>query len=210
MRSARLPEAAPNELEDARQDHSYAHARETRSSADERPLLAILRLGMTELWTTMPRVSYRPAIVLTAFAVILAGCSPATPDSGLVRRAVSTFTCCAAHDVNRVYHPGEVLTIHWIRQTTYGLAPSHPAPITLTARLDGAFDSTAQAKATHARAHEQIQARPLRVTDRTTTAPVSRLRIPASAVPGLYNLTTKVDLIGGSTSGTTTIRVARH
>jgi len=109
--------------------------------------------------------------------------------------------------VNRAYHPGDLVTIHWIRETSEAVAPSTATPITLTAHLDGAFAGVAQAKTPAARGNEQITASPLQVTDRSLKAPVSFLRIPAGAAPGLYNLTTKVARPGGSVSGGTIIRV---
>jgi hypothetical protein len=111
-----------------------------------------------------------------------------------------------------VYHPGEVLTVHWIRQTAASVSgPAGAAPLTLTAQLDGEFAGAAEAKAPNAVATEHVRAAPVRVIDRATTTPVSRLRIPVNAAPGLYNLTTTVSFGGGSTaSGTSTIRVAKH
>lgn len=112
--------------------------------------------------------------------------------------------------MNLVYHPGEVLTIHWIRQTQSGDASLTPSSMTLKAALDGEFANVAKAKAAHATGGEQVSAKPVPVTDRTIAAPVSRIRIPASAMPGLYNLTTTVVGPGSTTSGTGIIRIAKH
>jgi hypothetical protein len=111
------------------------------------------------------------------------------------------------HDVNRPYHPGDLVTIHWIRDTTEAEVQSNPIPITLTAHLDGAFAGVAQAKTPGAHGHDRVAASPVQVTDRTMWAPVSRLRIPAGAAPGLYNLTFRIAQSGGSLSGGTLIRV---
>ena len=109
--------------------------------------------------------------------------------------------------MNHAYHPGDVVTIHWIRETSEAVAPSTATPLTLTAHLDGASAGVAQAKGPAARGTDHITASPVQVTDRTLKAPVSLLRIPAGAAPGLYNLTTKVARPGGSVSGGTIIRV---
>ncbi len=124
-------------------------------------------------------------------------------------RDVSTFTCCTGHDVNRVYHPGDLVTIHWIRKTSVAVAVASatPTPLTLTAHLDGAFAGVAQAKVPDARGSDHAAAQPVQVTDRTLTAPVSQLRIPAEAGSGLSNLITKVAGPDGWVSGGTVIRV---
>jgi hypothetical protein len=109
--------------------------------------------------------------------------------------------------VNRAYHPGDLVTIHWIREISEAVAPSTAIPITLTAHLDGPFAGVSQAKSPAAHGNDRITASPVQVTDRTLKAPVSRLRIPTGAAPGLYHLTTKVARPGGWVSGDATIRV---
>jgi hypothetical protein len=120
---------------------------------------------------------------------------------------VSTFTCCAGRDVNRAHHPGDLVTIHWIRETSEAVARSTAIPITLSAHLDGPFAGLAQAKSAATHGNDHITASPVQVTDRTLKAPVSLLRIPAGAAPGLYHLTTKVARPGGWVSEGTIIRV---
>lgn len=117
------------------------------------------------------------------------------------------FTCCTERDVNRIYHPGDVIAVHWIMKATHAAAPARPVPITLTAALDGGFANAVEAKSGYAAATGQLRANPVRVTDETTVAPVSRLRIPDDATPGLYNLTTTVESGGATASGATIIRV---
>ena len=148
----------------------------------------------------------RTASVLALSVLSLTACDS---DSGSGQHeAVSSFTCCTAHDVNRVYHPGDVVTIHWIRETSKAVGASEPTPLTLTAHLDGAFAGVAEAKAPGARGTDPATAEPVHVTDRTMRSPVSTFRIPATAGPGLYNLTTRVASPHGSVSGGTIIRVA--
>ena len=53
-----------------------------------------------------------------------------------------TYSCCVAADIERIYHPGDTLTIHWIVQGPP--APSGAAhQIELSARLSGAFGNVA-------------------------------------------------------------------
>jgi hypothetical protein len=151
-------------------------------------------------------VSLRAVLALAMLPVALTACAGRASDHG-VRRAVSTFTCCTKHDVSRVYHPGDVVTIHWIRKTSRAVVPSAPTPVTLTAHLDGSFSGVVEAKEPGAHGSDGATAQPVHVTDRTLKAPVSRLRIPLDAAPGLYNLTTKVADVGGWVSGGTIIRV---
>jgi hypothetical protein len=145
-------------------------------------------------------------LALGTLPVALTACAGGSSDHGS-RQEVSTFTCCAKHDVSRVYHPGDVVTIHWIRETSMAVVPSTPDAVTLTAHLDGGFASVVAAKARGAHGTDQATAQSVQVTDRTLTAPVSRLRIPRGAAPGLYNLTTKIAGVSGSVSGGTIIRV---
>ena len=150
-------------------------------------------------------VLLRTASVLALSVLSLTACG-SDSDSG-TRDAVSSFTCCTAHDVNRVYHPGDLVTLHWIRETSMATGPSEPTPLTLTAHLDGAFAVVAEAKAPGARGTDPATAVPVHVTDRTMKSPISTFRIPAGAGPGLYNLTTRVASPHGSVSGGTIIRV---
>lgn len=152
-------------------------------------------------------MSRRPAPLLALVVVLAAGCSLSNGGSAGPVRAVSGFTCCTARDINRVYHPGDVVTIHWIIDTTQAAAPARPASVTLTAALDGGFATAADAKSGRTAGTRQVRAEPVRVTDGTTVAPLSRLRIPDDATPGLYNLTTTTATGGITMSGTSIIRV---
>jgi hypothetical protein len=148
----------------------------------------------------------RVVIGLASVALALSACA-STAANQAPRQAVSAFTCCIGHDVNRIYHPGDLVTIHWIRDTSEAVAPSNPIPITLTAHLEGPFAGVVQAKIRGAHGNDQVRASPVQVTDRTIGAPVSRLRIPARAAPGLYNLTFRIAQSGGSLSGQSLIHV---
>jgi hypothetical protein len=157
-----------------------------------------------------PRMSFRSMVAIAFLASLLAGCS-ATSGSSDPSRAMFTFTCCRASDMHRVYHPGDLVTIHWIREAaTYGSASGQRIPVTLSAQVDGSFGSPADAKAAYTQGRRVGQARAVHVTSLTTTAPVSRIRIPSGASPGLYNLTTTVADPGSTKSGTGIIRVAQR
>src|SRR5215471_2694907 len=73
-----------------------------------------------------------------------------------------TYSCCVAADIERIYHPGDALTIHWIVQGPP--APSGAAhQIELSARLSGAFGNVAELKG-GAAASQTISAAPLHPT----------------------------------------------
>jgi hypothetical protein len=114
------------------------------------------------------------------------------------------YTCCTAATAHRVYHPGEIVTLHWMRST--GGQGRDKAAETLKARLDGPFRREAQARASGALGNTRATAQPIQVAPKAA-APVSRIRIPADAKPGLYKLTT-TDVEGpGSMYSKTIIRV---
>lgn len=156
-------------------------------------------------------MSSRVMVCVAATALLLAGCSSSSQKSAQSWRAEATFTCCSGQGLHRVYHPGDVVVLHWIKRSTSSAAPATPVASTLTARLDGAFATVTRAKAARAQAPERVGTRPVRVTDRTPAAPTSRLRIPVSAAPGWYDLTTRVASQGSVIASTSVVRVAaRH
>lgn len=149
-------------------------------------------------------------VALAALGLIGAGCSASGGTNG-PQRAVTTFTCCTGRDVNRVYHPGDTMTIHWIKDT--GRTGTHgQSAYMLKAELDGSFQGVVQAKAPHALGVHTASAHLIQVSPALadTATPVSRIRIAVDATPGLYNLTTTVIDGGSRESGTTIIRVARN
>jgi len=161
---------------------------------------------------TVHVVSYRAAVLVGALVTVVSvsGCSSSSSDSTGPTRATYSFDCCAGG--SRSYHPGEVVTLRWIpREDTSDAAAATPIPITLTAVLDGGYSSAAAAKSGHSGGAVHVEAPAVNVTDATGKAPVSRLRIPADAAPGLYNLTTGMQWNHSqSESSTGIIRVVRR
>jgi hypothetical protein len=153
---------------------------------------------------------YRWLVVLVAMAGFLSWHLASSSGSAQHTRSITTFTCCKARDVNRVYHPGDVVAVHWIRETDRGVAPTYPVAVTLRAHLDGGFATISQAKALPPNDAARERARPIVVTDQTNASPVSHIRIPTTATSGLYNLTTIVSAYGGTVSGTTTVHVVAN
>ena len=97
--------------------------------------------------------------------------------------------------------------LHWITQSAPS-SLSDPQAFTLRAALEGSFTSVAQAK-TDTRAAQIVHAPPVHVTDRTTSAPESRIPIPRNAAPGLYNVTSTVTGSQSTISSGSIIRIAR-
>jgi hypothetical protein len=124
-----------------------------------------------------------------------------------------TYTCCVAADIDRIYHPGDTLTIHWIVQGS-------PAPsgavlrFELNAHLDGPFGSVEELKSqvVHAKGQaagpQTVAAAPVRPTGAAGEQPVSTIPIPLTAEPGYYNLETSVGAAGSTFSGGSIIQIA--
>ena len=98
--------------------------------------------------------------------------------------------------MNREYHPGDVIAIHWIRQTHNSvIGQAAPELFALTAVLTGGSDVD--------------PAEPVRTTGAAVSSPISLIRLPKDAAPGLYELTTTVTSgDGSSVSGVGGIRIA--
>jgi hypothetical protein len=117
-----------------------------------------------------------------------------------------TYTCCEAADINRIYKPGETLTVHWIVVPATG-AVSSPTQVELRARLSGPYTTVDNLKATPDNASPAVTARPVRPSGQLGEQPVSVIPIPPTAAPGYYNLVTSVSGPAGSVSGASIIRV---
>lgn len=141
-----------------------------------------------------------------AAALLLSGCWASTShEQAGTGPAAYTFTCCTARDVKHVYHPGDVVTVHWMKQAD----PSMRGPgasVTLEAELGGSFDRVSDAKSGRPDAIV-LRAAPLHVDDPASARPTSRIRIPRTAPLGLYNLTITIDSAGSRITGTSLITV---
>ena len=134
------------------------------------------------------------AVLAIAAALGLVLVARSSGSGGSPSESVATetysYTCCTAHFVNTIYHPGEVLEVHWIRS----LAPSGGrGTILLSARLSGPFSTSAALKSTISASptsHQPVTvASPVtRISNLSGARPVSTLRIPTAAAPGYYNV----------------------
>ena len=116
--------------------------------------------------------------------------SPAS--SGESNVATYTYSCCSASLVDTTYHPGEVMDVRWIRSVD-SPATSPRVIILLSARLSGPFASVEGLKSSmtaspHALRAVDVASLVRRVSNTSGASPVTRLRIPATASPGYYNL----------------------
>ncbi len=140
------------------------------------------------------------AVVATA---ILTGCSPSQPPATYSHYQ---YTCCDAADVQRVWHPGETLTMHWSPQSAQ-TTDSSTQMLTLTASLTGPYADVDSLKKGGA-ASISLKAAPVSASNGTHSSPVSVIALPAGLAPGLYNLTGTVASSGASSSGSSIIQVA--
>lgn len=147
----------------------------------------------------------RLAVVLAGVALAATGCGSAPPAGQ--RHAAFTFSCCAARDLDRVYHPGEVVTLHWTAHRQSPQSQPTTAPLWLHASLSGAFGSPRSAKSGDSGPDAVVRAKAVRASELRPSRPVSRLRIPRDATPGFYNLTTSIETGDMIDSTTATIRV---
>ena len=160
------------------------------------------RLAVTHSLHEMRRIP-RLAVAGIVAAGSLCGCSPSSAGQPAVTYARYTFACCTASDIERVWHPGEIVSLHWIVVAAGATADSRPRPITLTAVLAGPFASVDGLKGGAA-----ARAAELNTDDRNPTAPTSTFALPSNLAPGFYNLAFKVDYGGGnSVAGASVVRV---
>jgi len=146
------------------------------------------------------------AIGALLFAVGACAGPPAPPPG-------PTYSCCASGDIDRIYHPGDTLSIHWI---VHGPpAPSGAAPrFELDVRLSGSFGSVEELKSQVVHAGGQaagpqtVAAAPLHPTGVAGEQPVSTILIPLTAAPGYYNLEFSVAEPGSTFSGGSIIQIA--
>jgi hypothetical protein len=138
--------------------------------------------------------------------VPVVGCSSSRNSAG-PRAALFSYTCCRAGDVDRSYLPGQTINIHWIVTSTSRTSQHETHPVELSAKLGGPFADVAAAK-TAADDSAVVSATPIKTSEKTGGAPVSRITLPRGMQPGYYNLTTTVDYGGHIASGTGIIHVA--
>ncbi len=132
-------------------------------------------------------------------AIASAACSSPSA-TGTVSYQQFRYTCCAASDVQRVWHPGQAFTLHWIVEPAGMTSDPRQHPLTLTALLRGPYSSVAALKAAVAHA-ETLAATPIHVTDQLPGTPVSTIPLPRNLPAGWYNLVVGVDSASGNQAG---------
>jgi hypothetical protein len=164
----------------------------------------------------------RIVMVLSVIAVLLLLVlvfRPTTSSPGRNSSAVTSngpyhayqYTCCTASIMNAIYHPGEVVTVHWIRSAPISTGSS-ATPITLSITLSGPYRTVKLLKTDSVGPHPRLgrtraTAVPVRVMDSAADSPVSTLRIPENARSGYYNLTTTTGTKNLTVSGSGVIRI---
>jgi hypothetical protein len=156
-------------------------------------------------------MTLRPVLLaaIAASGMGVLGCSShAQQPTGPVRAKYS-FECCKKKDLDRVYHPGDVVRLRWTPRSRSMSASTGPTlDVTLSATLEGGYGTVGVAESSQS-GDVRVEARPLEITDRTATPQVSILPIPEDAAPGWYDLSTTTEWgDGGSESGASLIRVA--
>ncbi|MER7445074.1 hypothetical protein [Micromonospora avicenniae] len=148
--------------------------------------------------------------LLTCLVVpLLAACS--TEPAGPVTAAPATYTCCEAQDVDRLYQPGQTLTVHWTVESPDERGGT-PPQVELTARLTGPFATVGDVKAAtegtpSAPGLVTFTAAPVRPSGTPDERPVSTIVIAPEAKPGYYNLVTSVRSDDNTASGGSIVRV---
>ncbi|MFG3701198.1 hypothetical protein ACGF5C_25295 [Micromonospora sp. NPDC047620] len=150
-------------------------------------------------------------LLLTCLVTPLLAACGAEP-SGPVAAVPVTYTCCEAQDVDRLYQPGQTLTVHWTVESP-GEPGATPPQVELTARLTGPFatvgdlkDATAATPAVPGLV--TFAAAPVRPSGTPDERPVSTIVIGPDAKPGYYNLVTSVVGDNTASGGGSIVRVA--
>jgi hypothetical protein len=143
------------------------------------------------------------AVGLVLVVLVAAACGGGAPAP--TPAAATSYTCCLRDDVDRVWQPGETLTLHWTAKPGTGSGASHV--VRLTATLTGPYADVGALKRGGAAAR-RLQNTVTTTDERTETAPVNSIVLPADLPPGLYNLATEIDYGDGNrTGGASIVRV---
>jgi hypothetical protein len=162
----------------------------------------------------MPAVIRRlPLTVwLLGAAALASGCG--TSSLPAVTYAQYTVTCCQSGDINRLYHPGDALVVHWIVSPSTRTASDVVTTLTLSVTLEGAYASVPALKSgppaplgNGAPPAYTLRAVTVTTTDRSITAPTSVIQLPADLPTGYYDLVTAVTAPDSITSGGGVIQV---
>ena len=133
--------------------------------------------------------------------------APTEAPTGAATRATFSYTCCTAADIDRVYHPGDAMSIHWIVQNGTPTSATQPTQVNLSVRLTGPYADVTSLKERGVKGTSSITAAAIVTSDWVGGAPTSRLVIPANASPGFYDLSTENKSGGMTAGGTSIVRV---
>jgi len=117
-----------------------------------------------------------------------------------------TYTCCEGSDFQRIWSPGETLTLHWVAAPA-GTTAGSGQRITLTAVLTGPYANVDASKAGGS-SRVTVQAAPVVTTDRAGADEVSSIVLPIGLPDGFYNLADTIDVSSGKASGASVINVS--
>lgn len=150
---------------------------------------------------------FRSAVV----AVLLLTLASCTATSSAPSETGPSYTCCEAADINRDYQPGDTVAIHWIVVPGRLSSDAPPRELELNACLTGPYSTVSDLKEANG-GHDRAagctsSAVPIRPSGQPGEQPVSLILIPATAVPGKYNLTTSVSGSDFSFGGASIIQV---
>ncbi|NYF56518.1 hypothetical protein [Micromonospora purpureochromogenes] len=125
---------------------------------------------------------------------LLAACG--TEPSGPVEGIPVTYTCCEARDIDRLYQPGQTLTVHWTVESPEEPGGT-PPQVELAASLTGPFATVGDLKAATEGTPTvpgllTFTAAPVRPSGMPDERPVSTIVIAPDTKPGYYNLVTSV------------------
>lgn len=151
-------------------------------------------------------VAVLAATVVTS-TVACSSQAPTEAPTGAATRATFSYTCCTAADIDRVYHPGDVMSIHWIVQKGTPTSATQPTQVNLSVRLTGPYADVSSLKERGVKGTSSISATPIVTSDWVGGAPTSRLVIPANASPGFYDLSTGSKSGGMTAGGASIVRV---
>ncbi|GIJ23452.1 hypothetical protein [Micromonospora lutea] len=123
-----------------------------------------------------------------------------------------TYTCCETADIDRLYTPGQMFTLHWMVEVSGEQSTAPPRPVDLEAELTGPFSSVEELKAalessTGPAGRAVFKAETVRASGEPGYRPVSTIAIPTDAEAGFYNLTTTIVDDDHSTSGMSIVEV---
>ncbi|MGC5051052.1 hypothetical protein ACLQ2S_06335 [Micromonospora sp. DT48] len=108
-----------------------------------------------------------------------------------------TYTCCETADIDRLYAPGQMFTLHWIVEESGEQSTTPPRPVDLEAELTGPFATVEALKAAMESSAgpagpATFKAETVRTSSEPGHRPVSTSAIPTDAGTGFYNLVTTV------------------